>query len=51
VHEVEQLLDAVLVFPSLASLDFIGAVLEVLGRLDAFSVLALLPDGRCRLRT
>lgn len=50
VHEVEELLDAVLAMPSLAGLDLVGAVLEVLCGLHTLGGLALLSDGRCDLR-
>lgn len=50
VHEVEELFDAILAVPSLAGLDLVGAVLEVLCGLDTLGGLALLSDGRCDLK-
>lgn len=49
VHEVEELLDAVLALPSLPTLDLLAAVLEVLGWTLTFLSLALFSDSRCRL--
>jgi hypothetical protein len=49
VHEVEELLDAVLAVPALSALDLLRAVLEVFRGLGAHRVLALLSNGRCGL--
>lgn len=46
VHQVEELLDAVLAVPALSALDLLRAVLEVFRGLGAHRVLALLSDCR-----